>query len=582
MPVDARSKDRPGTAHARRIRPIEARWPLVAVLLLAAAFFAQSFTSSLQKSATFDEPMHIAAGLSYIETGRIVVSPDHPPLLKELSALALRAAGVRWPSTPEAVAVIDHDIRFPQSLARSIVVDNGPDRVLFWARLPMIVLAIVLVFGVYMLGRRLVGEVAGAGAALLCAFDPNIVAHSYLVTTDLGVTTCVVLFMVTLWDCVNRLAPVRVIVCGVALGAALGAKYSAVILPPIAALLMLAAARWPPERNGIASPSGAPSDDTSRLPPVRRRLFAYAAAFAAICVVAFLVLQIIYLLPRDPLQYLSGWHAIYGAQVQGFQSYMAGRLAPRFYSYYVVAFLLKEPLATIALAAAGLWLTVRDSTQPLARAFLLVPPVLIVAGYTVMSYNIGIRYLLPALPFAHVLGGAALSWLVRSARAPARVVAGVLCAWLLVAAGGIYPDHLSYFNEAACVLDDPTKLGLDGGSRCGPTWLDDSNVDWGQGLKQLEAWLDRNAPGREVRLGYFGTVPPEAYGIHSIPISDQDILTGKTPGLYAVSAHIVASTPAVAKQTLGGGAEWLRRTAPVAIVGHAYYIFDIPRPTVSR
>jgi hypothetical protein len=48
---------------------------------------------------------------------------------------------------------------------------------------------------------------------------------------------------------------------------------------------------------------------------------------------------------------------------------------PRFYSYYVVAFLLKEPLATIALAAIGLFVVVRDKTMhPLARAFLLVPP----------------------------------------------------------------------------------------------------------------------------------------------------------------------------------------------------------------
>jgi len=64
-------------------------------------------------------------------------------------------------------------------------------------------------------------------------------------------------------------------------------------------------------------------------------------------------------------------------------------------------------------------------------------------------------------------------------------------------------------------------------------------------------------------------------------MTDEDLLNGNSPGLYAVSAHIVASTPAVAFQARGRGAEWLRERQPVAIVGHAFYVFDIPerKPT---
>ena len=552
-------------------------WPAIAVCSLAATFFAQSFSSSMKKSATYDEPMHIAAGLSYIETGRIVVSPDHPPLLKELSALSLRSAGVRWPATPEANAATSGKQLFPSSVARSIVVDNGPDHVMFWARLPLILVATGLVFAVYMLGRRLVGEAAGVGAAFLCAFDPNILGLSFLVITDVGLATFLILFIVALWDYVNRVNATRAIVCGIALGGALGAKYSAIILPPLAALMMLAAVWWPPRLGQAGAEARAAKGRSDSTAHAGRRLLRYGVGFGIMLVAAFVVLQVIYLFPKDLLQYRRGWSSIYGGHVDGFQTYLAGHLAPRFYSYYVAAFLLKEPLASIVLAAIGVWIVVRDKDiHPLARAFLLIPPALLVVGYTVMSYGIGIRYLMPAIPFAHLLGGVALATLFQATRLPVRAAAGVLCAWVLLVAVGIYPDHLSYFNESACILDDPTKLGLDGGSRCGPTWLDDSNVDWGQGLKQLKAWLDKNAPGRQVRLGYFGTIPPEAYGIRQVPMSDDDMLYGRSPGLYAVSAHIVASTPAVAFRARGGGAEWLRRTQPVAIVGHAYYIFDVP------
>ena len=551
-----------------------AKWPLVAACALAATFFAQSFSSSLQKSATFDEPMHITAGLSYLETGRIVLSPDHPPLLKELSALGLRAGGVRWPATPAAAAVTAGSDLWPSAFAKTLIVENGPDHVLFWARLPLILVSTTLVFAVFLLGRRLIGDPGAVAATFLCAFDPNILAHSYLVTTDVGVATCIVLFVVALWDYIRRPTVLRIVICGLALGAALAAKYSAVILPPLAGLMLLAAVRWPLP-VAVTSTKRRKADSKPEPESQRQLLYRYFVALVGMGVVAVLVLQVVYLFPRDPLQYLDGWRNIYGEPVKGFQGYMAGHLAPRFYSYYLVAYLLKEPLASIALTGFGIWLAMRNrSISPLARAFLLLPPALLVAGYSVMSFNIGIRYLIPALPFAHLLGGLALATLIQSAKMPVRTLGVALGTWIVVAAAGIYPDHLSYFNEAACILDDPRKLGLDGGSRCGPAWLDDSNVDWGQGLKQLRAWLDANAAGRPVRIGYFGTIPPEAYGVRATPMNDDDILYGRSPGIYAVSAHIVASTPAVARSARVGGAEWLRRP-PEAIVGHAYYIFDV-------
>ena len=125
---------------------------------------------------------------------------------------------------------------------------------------------------------------------------------------------------------------------------------------------------------------------------------------------------------------------------------------------------------------------------------------------------------------------------------------------------GVYPDHLPYFNESACLLRDPGKIGLDGGTRCGPLWLDDSNVDWGQSLKQLKTWLDRNAPG-----------------IPNRKVQPNDLAIEPQPSLYAVTAHMVARIPAYP-----GASDWLRRMPPLAIAGHSLYIYDTTRPAVSR
>jgi hypothetical protein len=149
--------------------------------------------------------------------------------------------------------------------------------------------------------------------------------------------------------------------------------------------------------------------------------------------------------------------------------------------------------------------------------------------------------------------------------------AAILCGWIVLAGVGIYPDHLSYFNEAACLLDQPRQIGPNGGTRCGPTWLDDSNVEWGQGLKQLKVWLDRHASGRAVKLSIFTSFPPEAYGIHYERLEPAELAREPAPGLYVVSAHYVARLPAYP-----GTNDWLRRIQPTAIVGHSLYVYDIP------
>jgi hypothetical protein len=159
------------------------------------------------------------------------------------------------------------------------------------------------------------------------------------------------------------------------------------------------------------------------------------------------------------------------------------------------------------------------------------------------------------------------------------VAALVLVAWMVVAGTAIYPDHLSYFNEMACLLSKPGQTGLDGGTRCGPLWLDDSNVDWGQGMHQLQAWLAKHPPQGVLRLGYFGSIRYENFGIDAISVSVDDLQRGPAPGTYALSAHVLARAIGRLRAQHGDGpGNWLLNTPPAAVVGHAYYIYEIPSP----
>jgi hypothetical protein len=250
-----------------------------------------------------------------------------------------------------------------------------------------------------------------------------------------------------------------------------------------------------------------------------------------------------------------------------------------FLGYFAVAYLLKEPIPILLLAGIGLAVLLRSKTvSPLAKLFVLLPPAVLFAAHSLWAGDLGIRYIIPVLPFSYLIAGAGAGWLIQHRARWTRPLAAVLGLWLVVAAVGIYPDHLAYFNEAACLPGQPGQIGLDGGTRCGPTWLDDSNVDWGQGLKQAREWIDRNAKGRMVRLAYFGTFPPEGYGLAAEKIGIPQLIENPTPGLYIVSAHWIALVPALAKANDSAAGDWLRGTPPVALIGHSLYVYDRSGP----
>jgi hypothetical protein len=89
--------------------------------------------------------------------------------------------------------------------------------------------------------------------------------------------------------------------------------------------------------------------------------------------------------------------------------------------------------------------------------------------------------------------------------------------------------------------------------------------------------MDQHAGGRTIHLAYHGSFPPEGYGMSYANIGMPDLVGNPAPGLYVFSAHLVARIPALAARLGSDAGQWLRRTPPTAIVGHALYVYDIPQ-----
>src|SRR5215831_8847350 len=163
-----------------------AHWSAVAAAVLLAIFFLQVFSASRVKSPGWDEPGHIASGLSYVQLGSLAVNPQHPPLLKALSGLSLTMAGARWPDVQPARELLQGKSSWQWDVGSFILIQNDRDRALLLARLPLMLVGVMGGLVLFLWGRQLAGGVAAVCALFLYCLDPTMLAHSYLVTMDVG------------------------------------------------------------------------------------------------------------------------------------------------------------------------------------------------------------------------------------------------------------------------------------------------------------------------------------------------------------------------------------------------------------
>ena len=176
--------------------------------------------SMINKTATSDEPTHLAAALSFAQ-GRLERVDDAQMPFSVFNALPVLLLF----DVPREEDAIWNDF-FPL---------EGDS--LFAGRLMTVLCSLILAGVVYLWSRRLYGPIGGGLSLLLYTFSPNILAHSRLITTDLFAALMFTLSLFTLWSFLNNRGWKRAVGCGAVLGISQLAKYSCVFLYPLSLLL---------------------------------------------------------------------------------------------------------------------------------------------------------------------------------------------------------------------------------------------------------------------------------------------------------------------------------------------------------
>ena len=545
------------------------------------------------QSATFDEPIHLPPGYAALTLGDHRMNPDHPPLVRLIAAFPLLFLDVTLDQD-------DHAWRTsrPWEFGKRFLYRwNDADRLLFWGRLPIVALGAVLGAAVFAWTRRHWGLPAGALALMLYVTSPDMLAHGRIVTNDLGLTLFVFLTVVAFERLGERVTLARLGAAGLALGAALATKFSgAGLAPMLAALAIAMALDGSPLRVELGRPRLLET-------PVRKlvAMVAILVAMAAIAIVViwasygfrselaidpaanaafdWSVLDAAHPVPREALLLARRLHLLPEAWVWGFlhfvvhaesrPAFLLGQYSETGWWYYFpVTFALKTPAPLLALLVVALLTLARTRASWRSEAFLWLP-VLVYLGLTMTrNINIGHRHLLPVYPFVFAAAGRTARLALphgQRARLAWAVPLALLLAWQAASTLRVHPYYLAYFNELA------------GGPANGYRLLVDSNLDWGQDLPGLKAWMERNGVPR-VKLCYFGTADASHHGIAADrlpgyqPPPPSTLTREVRPGdVVAVSAtHLqgVYLDPALRPLM-----ERLRARQPLASIGYSILVY---------
>lgn len=524
--------------------PFRSRWWVVGLLLLHASLLV--WVSSRQ-SVCFDESFHLPAGVRILTRGDFGASHAQPPLTKSLNAVAGLLAGARTP--PDSVSGPGFERQVGYSFMR-INADRF-QRVYAAGRIPTMLLSLALALLVWRVASVWFGPLAGLMSLAAYVLSPESLSHGSVVGDDLATALTVFGSSIAFHAFAVGGGIRRWLIAAAWFAAAFLVRFSAVQLFPAAALLLLFLQWRAPVRRPREAWLGLAALGVVVLVAVNAG-YLFKGVFTPLSMYEFgsnrfQTLQRLAPALRLPLpaDYLRGLDYIsFLAQPGVKESYVLGHVTrEHVFWYFPLALLVKYPVGLLALAGLRIGNGITTSLGPARRrrrreAVLLLSPLVALAFAAGTSFNFGVRYVLPLLPF--LCAGIGGLFVTGNARGGGRRPMVWAAAALVLIAGWesarALPYPLSFFNVFA------------GGPGRGDRIVNDANVDWGQGLVALRDELQSRGI-RKVHLAYHGTVDPRLYGIDYVPYLGGQ--PGSESDYLAVSSYYLVGLPARMTTYLG-------------------------------
>lgn len=548
---------------------------IIPVLLLLSIYSLLVVSSTFRKAPVFDEPFHITGGYNYLKFGDLKMCSEGGFLTEALLALPLITQKLKFPyEVDNLFSGADEWETSRDFLFRS---GNDADSIILSSRIMVLMMSLLLGITVYLISRNIFGPAGALISLFLFAFSPDFLAFGGLATTDMTSSFVFILTAWTIWKLVSKITPATVIFSSLTLGLLFVTKHSAFMIIPFYLIMII-----------IRLFSGTPLKVNwfGKLITLKTQQSQISALFGAGLVNAIIIIIFIWaacgfkysMLKDDSGQAryaLNQMTESYLNQSGAFGTVLSAtktcKILPEAYLYgvaffikygksrysfldsefstegwwyfFLFTFLYKTPIPLIFLFLISIMILAKNNGTPKDtigimrddRIYRLVPFIVFIIIYMLFAMtsrtNIGNRHLLVVYLSLFIIAGS-LSVLLAKGRKITKVIILALFAWLMAETLIAWPNYIAYFNQIA------------GGSKDGYKHLVDSSLDWGQDLKELKSWLEKNNPGGEpVYLSFFGNSDVEYYGLKtkmlpSYRSQKSDEIFELEEGIYCISATL--------------------------------------------
>lgn len=537
-------------------------WLGRAIFLIAAiVLVGRGALISRAHSECWDDQYHIIRGERFLWLDKRGILMNDPPLGEAIVALPVTVTRVLFGTWDDA--------------SRQVIADAGlrdhplsPDAILMLIAIWKSLLFVPCVWIAYLWARELYGRVSGCLAAGMVLIDPTFAAHAPIAALDTLGATAIVLACYLAMKYAQAPNPRRLAGLCAATAAAMLIKHTALILPAVALLIILVMPRPAQE----AQPTN--GSLRSRLQPL---------AAGALLLAGFIWAMTLFDVsePRDfgrvfDAEYtqdfsfrgdllngamMNRWPAgIYLGSIaeainhgqDGHPAVLLGQTSSHGWWYYFpVVAAYKVPIGFAAALALSVFSLIWRRWRR-AEWALLIPLLAWTAFLMSAPINIGFRHFLPAYAFMLIFAS-------RAAATDGPRWSSAICA-LAVVAGAAHalawhPNYLSYVNFPR------QRVYLQ---------IADSNLEWGQALKQVRQWLDEHPQSGDVWLGYYGERTGQAIRYY---LGDRvKRLDGKRP---ASGTLIISPTWLAGGDDIGERYAYLRQRKPEAIIGDCMLVFRL-------
>jgi 4-amino-4-deoxy-L-arabinose transferase-like glycosyltransferase len=617
---------------------------ILATLMLI-VMLGLSFAEMRGDSQTMDEVSHLPAGYSYVTQKDMRINPEHPPLIKDMAGLSVwlwsKVSGthINFPSNIKAWKE-EINSQWDYGFAFMYGSSNNADKMLFYGRLPMLLILLLLGFYVFKWSKELFGNKGALLALFLFAFSPTFIAHGHLVTTDVAAAAAVFISLYYFIRWLKIPTAKNLIIAGIIFGLALLAKFSTFLLAPLFVFLAII---WLILKREEGWGAG---------------IWRYIGGLILIMIIGVAVIYPVYLyhtwnypishqvndidfilnpyasgkysvpfgackklspitcaaevtewmaskpVLRPWAQYSFGFLMVFQRATGGNTTYFLGEVSNNGWKdYFPIVYAIKEPLAmhilTILALITALYSIAKAGAKNifsrlgnwLENHIAEFGMIGFLAIYWITSLssnlNIGVRHLLPTFPLVYVLVSEQISKWFK----PRNQTNGITKSHektsfaTLKRAGGTLVLVLFAWQAYSVISVYPNFLSyfneLVGGPANAYKYVVDSNLDWGQDMKRLANWTAENNINA-IYVDYFGGTDPVYYLGDKFKQWHSDYDPSQMPpGSYlAVSATFLQNDlgrrVGAINSEPGDFYYWIKQYKPVATIGNSIFVYRIP------